>query len=226
MTTTPPAPPATGLRARAGSAVQKVPTKWFVSGGLVVFLAVSAAFGGLNDAVAAPIPELAAGDTHTGAQLSITVERAVLLDGFPEQGILPDEGDRLLVVVATVEDVWHDPASTRNTLGAADNLRPVGVQGLDAASMPLSVAVISDGSEFPDLQPGVPIELAFIWSVDPAALAEGDAIAVDLYDKTYRSDGFITSGERWVDPVVAATVTVPVTDSGDGSGADTGEGEG
>lgn len=218
VTTTPPAPPAPSLRARAGSAAQKVPTKWFVTGGLVLFLAVSAAFGGLNDAVAAPIPALAAGDTHTGAQLSITVERAVLLDGFPEQGILPDEGDRLLVVVATVEDVWRDPASTRTTLGAADNLRPVGVPGLDASSAPQSVAVISDGTEFPDLQPGVPVELAFIWSVDPAALADGDSIAVDLYAKTYQSDGFITSGERWVNPVVVATVTVPVTDSGDGSG--------
>lgn len=199
--------------------MQKVPTKWFVSGGLVIFLAVSAAFGGLNDAAAAPIPQLTAGEPHTGAQLRITVDRAVLLDGFPEQGILPAEGERLLVVVATVEDVWRDPASTRTSIGAADNLRPVGVPGLDASSAPQSVAVISDGAEFPDLQPGVPIELAFIWSIDPSALAEGDSMAIDVYDKTYRSDGFITSGERWVNPVVAATVTVPVSDSGDGSDA-------
>ncbi|GAA2228292.1 hypothetical protein N1031_05450 [Herbiconiux moechotypicola] len=207
--------PGIGTRARALG--DKVPTKWLVSGLFAVFLACSALFGGLETAAVTPPPALAAGEPYSGAQLRIAVERAALIDGFPEQYIEPEtEGNRLLVVVATVENLWRNPASTISNIGAADNLRPVGVAGLDAASEPLTVAVLNDGAEYPELQTGVPIELAFIWEVTPDAVADGDEIAVDVYDKSYRADGFVTSGERWENPVVAATVTLEVADVGAG----------
>jgi hypothetical protein len=205
------------LRARASQASAKVPTKWLVSGVVGLFLVVSAAFGGLNDAAPTPLPALAAGDPFTGAQLRIAVDRAVLIDSFPEQNIVPDDGKRLLVVVATVEDVWTKPVSTIASIGAADNLRPVDVAGIDADTAPRTVAVLSDGSEYPELQPGVPIQLVFIWDVDPEALADGDPVRVDVYDKTYLAEGFVTFGERFDNPVVAAYAELPVDDVGAGT---------
>ncbi|MFB2598073.1 hypothetical protein ACEXQE_09800 [Herbiconiux sp. P17] len=216
MTTPSPATPPSGLRARASAASATVPTKWLVSGVVGLFLVVSAAFGGLDDAVPPPLPALAAGDSFTGAQLRIAVDRVVLIDSFPEQNIVPDDGKRLLVVVATVEDVWTKPVSTIASIGAADNLRPVGVAGIGPDTAPRTVAVLSDGSEYPELQPGVPIQLAFIWDVDPAALADGDPVRVDVYDKAYQAEGFVTFGERFDNPVVAAYAEVPVDDVGAG----------
>ncbi|MCS5720109.1 hypothetical protein N1027_18415 [Herbiconiux sp. CPCC 205763] len=217
MTTPSPATPPSGLRARASAASAKVPTKWLVSGLVGTFLIVSAAFGGLNDAAPTPLPVLAAGDAFTGAQLRIAVDRAVLIDAFPEQNIVPDEGKRLLVVVATVEDVWTKPVSTLASIGAADNLRPVGVTGIAADSAPRTVAVLSDGSQYPELQPGVPIQLAFIWDVDRDALADGDPVRVDVYDKSYQAEGFVTFGERFDNPVVAAYAELPIDDVGAGA---------
>jgi hypothetical protein len=188
-----------------------------VSGVVGLLLVASAAFGGLEAAGAPPVPQVAPGEAVTGEQLRITVERAVLIDAFPEQNIEPEPGNRLLVVIATVENVWTDPVLSIDGQGAADNLRPVGVDGLDASSAPLSVAVISDGTEFPELQPHVPIELAFIWQVGDSAVADGDEVTVDIYDKSYQAEGFITYGERFVDPVVVASTSVAVSDVGAGA---------
>jgi hypothetical protein len=217
VTTPPPAETPSTVRARAAALGDRVPTKWLVTGIAAVFLAGSAAFGGLETAAPAPLPEVEAGEAFTGAELRIAVERVALIDGFPEQYIEPEtEGNRLLVVVATVENVWDTPVSTLSDIGAADNLRPVGVPGLDASSEPLTVAVLDDGSQNPELQPGVPIELAFMWEVAPDAVADGDEIRLDLYDKTYQAEGFVTYGERFIDPFVAAYTTLPVDDVGAG----------
>jgi hypothetical protein len=147
-----------------------VPTRWFVTAGLALFLAASAAFGGLEEADAPPVPQLDVGEAFTGAQLRIAVEDAVLIDAFPEAFITPETGNRLLVIRATVENVWDKPVSTISDIGAADNIRPRGIADMD--DKPLTVAVISDGSPYPSLQPAIPIELAFIWGVPDGAVSE------------------------------------------------------
>jgi hypothetical protein len=187
-----------------------------VTGVFGVFLAASAAFGGLNTVVPPPIPVIEAGEPFTGAQLRIAVERAVLIDGFPENDITPADGNRLLVVVTRVENVWDEPAVTLGDESAAQNVRPTGVAGIDAGTEPLSVAVLSDGAEYPELQPGVPVELAYIWEVAPDALGKGDTIGVDIYDKTFRAEGFVTYGERFENPFVAASTDLTVDDVGAG----------
>jgi hypothetical protein len=100
--------------------------------------------------------------------------------------------------------------------GAQDNLRPVGVAGLDADTPPLSVAVLDDGTEWPELQPGVPVELAYIWQVDDDDLTGGDEVPVDIYDKTYQANGFVTFGGRFDNRFLAATTEVEVADVGAG----------
>lgn len=191
-----------------------MPTKWFFSALLGVFLLGSAAFGGLNDVPAAPTPQVEVGEAFVGAQLSVSVEAAVLIDAFPEASIEPDPGKRLLVIRAIVENVWDYPVETRAGSGAADNIRPRGIKDLDENLK--TVAVISDATKLPRLQPNVPIELAYIWQVPAHQFAADDVLRVDLLDKKYVADGFITYGERFEDPFVAAYTEVGVTDVGAG----------
>jgi len=198
--------------------VAKIPTRWFVGALLALFLAASAAFGGLEEAKTAPIPQLDVGESFTGAQLRVAVEDAVLIDAFPEAYITPQPGNRLLVIRATVENVWNKPVSTYSSIGAADNVRPRGIDGMEGE--PLTVAVISDGSSYPELQPAVPVELAFIWEFPDGAISQSDVLQIDLMDKTYAAGGFVTYGERFEDPFVAASVEASVTDVGAGVGVD------
>ncbi|NQX33235.1 hypothetical protein [Herbiconiux sp. VKM Ac-2851] len=216
MTTTPPAPPQ-GVRARARALGERVPTKYVVTGLTGVVLLATAGFGGLADAPSSPLPVVAAGESVTGAQLRIAVERAVLIDGFPEQSIVPDPGKRLLVLVTEVENLTDVPVSTGNGFGAADNLRPTGVPGLDAGSQPLTVVVLDDAAELAQLQPRVPVELAYVWQVDDGALGAGDPLDVDVYDKSYRAEGFVTYGARYENPFLFARAELEVDDVGAGA---------
>ena len=202
-------------RARALSS--KVPSKWLVTAFVGLFLLGSAAFGGLNTVAADALPEVAAGTPYPGAELTITVSRAVLIDGFPEQGIRPDDGKRFLVVIATFENLWDRPITSYKGIGAADNLRPVGIDGITADSSPDHVVVVSDGTDFPRLQPHVPVELAMMWQVDAAVGVGPGEVQVDIYDKTYAAGGFVTYGARYEDPFVAASATVPLKDVGAGA---------
>jgi hypothetical protein len=209
-----------GWRARAARLSDRVPTRWLVTGSTLVVLAASAAFGGLDDAPAEALPALGPGDPVTGAQLRIAVERARLLDALPEAGLTPDDGNRLLIVVATVEDVWDGPVPTLPGIGAADNLRPLGIPGIDGDADPDAVLLLADGTMSPELQPHVPMELAFVWEV-PAASVRADPgaeLAVEVYDKTYRAEGFVTYGERFEDPFPQARASVPFEDIGAGAG--------
>lgn len=193
-----------------------MPTKWFFSALLGVFLLGSAAFGGLDDVPATPDPRLNVGESFTGAQLKISVEGAVLIDAFPEANIEPDPGKRLLVIRAMVENVWDSPVPTYAGSGAADNIRPNGIKDRDENLK--TVALISDATEYPRLQPNVPVELAYIWQVPARQFAASDVLRVDLLDKTYIAEGFVTYGERFEDPFVAAYTEVDVTDVGAGVG--------
>ncbi|RFA13708.1 hypothetical protein B7R21_07695 [Subtercola boreus] len=206
-------------RSRVTAMSNKVPTKWLVTAVVAVFLAGSAAFGGLNTVAADAQPEVAAGSAYDGAQLDIAVAKAVLIDGFPEQGIRPDEGKRFFVVDVTITNVWDEPVTTYDKIGAADNIRPVGIAGIAADTPPDNVVIVDDGTRSPRLQPNVPVRLAFMWQVDPGTAAGIDSVRINLYDKVYVSGGFVTYGERWNDPFVAAFTTVPLTDVGAGADA-------
>lgn len=80
----------------------------------------------------------------------------------------------------------------------------------------MTVSVISDATEYPRLQPNVPVELAYIWQVPALQFAASDLLRIDVLDKEYVSGGFITFGERFENPFVAAYTEVEVTDVGAG----------
>lgn len=208
------APPAT----RAGrfgwvrAATDRVPTRWFGGVAIAVFLAATAGFGGLATVAAEPIPELAAGDEHVSDQFAITVKRAVLIDELPEAGIDVELWERALVVVISAENRWTEALRTTgdSSLSAALRLPELGDRPPDA------VARFDDTTPSPWLQPGVPAELVVVWAVPGGRYSEGDEISLDLRDARLHTGSFVMAGQSWVDPVVAARVSVPVTDVGAG----------
>lgn len=202
--------------ARLRAATDRVPTKWFATIGTVLFLAATAAFGGLADvpAEAKVLDELSAGETHTSPQLAITVERAVLIDSLSGTGAFPDEekGERLLVLLVEIENRWDRPLATFGSEGVQ---RAVLVEGDGRAADGI---VREDDQTFtPWLQPGVPALLAYSWVVPGDAYSDGEPLRVLLSDATLYQAQLLSSRESWVDPVPSAVVTIPVDDVGAGA---------
>jgi len=203
------------VASRARDLAAKVPTKWILAGSAALVLAASALFGGLNDAPADPIPTLRPGDSSTGTRVELAVDRVVVIDGFPDLYLEPEPGFRYLVVIGTATNVWSSPVpqslSSFGTPQPATVVSPR-IEGLEAVA-PEEVLVFSDATTAGDLQPGVPVQLAYLWQFPAEAIADGDEVTLDLWDETYEGDSLIGFGDRFSDPFVTATLTLPATDS-------------
>ncbi|WEO75796.1 hypothetical protein BJQ94_10400 [Cryobacterium sp. SO2] len=215
---------------RARGLLTRLPTRWLVTGSAAGLLGLSALFGGLDAAPVEAAPVVAVGDSHVGSELTVTVSQALLIDAFPEQLLMPEEGNRLLVVRAVVENTTTEPrrlgtagsvsaTASSTTAGGkkTDTIGLSGVPGVGQNQRPLSILVIDDGSGLVVVQPGVPVELAFVWEVAGDALTAGDPVRVELFDRVFISEGRLTYGGLYDDPVVTATVNVVLDDVGAGA---------
>lgn len=204
--------------ARLRKATDRVPTTWFAAIGTGAFLVATAAFGGLNAVASeeAPLAQLTAGQTHTSAQLDVTVERAALIDRLPGSGVTPDRdaGERLLVVLVRLENRWDRPLSSSSQPGFAQSVR------LKGDPRPAQGVVREDDQTSPLwLQPGVPALLAFTWAVDPDRYADASDVTIVLEDGALVVGQMLYVGEDWGDYAPAAEVTVPLKDVGAGVGS-------
>ena len=206
------------MRQRARTLYDRLPTKWLITGISAVLLGISALLGGLDDVPTVPIPELEVGEPYAALQLTVTPERATLIDGFPEQGVRPADGNRLLVVVATVENTWTDPVRIATLTAEADSLLPVGVDLASEYTAPTTVIVFDDGTQVSTVQPHVPVKLAYIWEVPTGSLTDGDELRVDVLDREYRGEAATYFGDRFSDFHVAGYVTFTLEDVGAGVG--------
>lgn len=194
----------------------RIPTGWFAGMLTAVFLAVTAAFGGLAQAAVPPIPELEPGDTHVNDQFALTVERAVLIDELPEAGITTEPGQRVLAIVLTAENVWNRALPSEGSSGLRAGVRIAELGDEPAAA----IARFDDTTFSPYLQPRVPAELVLTWAIDRGVLADGDEIEVVLRDLTLRKGELVVAGEYWETPITAATMRLDVTDVGAGADAE------
>jgi hypothetical protein len=221
----PPLPPSVRIttRERAGTLFAKLPTKWLITSVGAILLLLSSALGGLEDAPTDPVPLLDAGETATGEQFSVTVTRALLIDALPEQGLTPEGDNRLLVVGATVENRRTKPVRLATAPSKPDSLLPVGVDGITSSTPAMTVAVVNDGAQSSPLQPGVPVDVVYVWEIAADAVAAGDEIRIDVLDRTAEGRGTITYDERFSAPFAIAHVDLTLGDVG--AGADGGDEE-
>lgn len=201
---------------RLRRATDRVPTKWFTAIGTGLFLAVTAAFGGLAPVAAedAPLHRLTAGETHSNAQVDIAVQRAVLIDELRGSGASPDveAGERLLVLLVELTGARDEPVWTFGTDGVQRTIRLAGDER-DA------VGVVREDDQTPNpwLQPDVPALVAFTWTVPGDAYAEGDLLEVVLSVRTIETGQLLFTGEYWSAPAPAAVVSVTIEDAGAGA---------
>jgi hypothetical protein len=133
----------------------------------------------------------------------VTVTGARILDG--EALIKPqNEGDRWLVVLATVE-VSAD--ESRNDMD--DVIRLAGVPGL-RDEKPDYTYLVRDQDPVGHLNPGMAEALAFAWAQSPDAALPTE-IEVQIIGKTRRADS-LTGSIGWFDDAPRSRVTVPVED--------------
>jgi hypothetical protein len=170
---------------------------------VALVLGVSAPFGGLDGVEGPGLPRTAVNTVDHGSPWNVTVTGARLLDG--EALIKPmNEGDRWLVVLATVEVTADE---SRGDMG--DILRLTGVTGL-RDEKPDYVYLVRDDSPVGRLNPGMPEALAYAWAQSPdAPLPAG--IEVRIFGKTRRADS-LTGSIGWFDDAPRSRVAVPVED--------------
>lgn len=199
-------------------AAQRLPSSWITVTAAALFLAATAAFGGLADAPvaeAAPLPQLTAGDTHTNDQFAITFERAVLLDDLSGSGTTPKEGERVLAVVVTMENVTDTALSTASYVPATLAVPGLPTQRVDGSEMPtVSIARMDDATIGPYLQPGVPAQLVLTWPVPADRYVAGDEVPLAISDLRWWEPEllFTGNGGQWRDPVAAARVQLTAED--------------
>lgn len=219
----PPGPPERVSRfSRVRAATDRVPTKWFAAIGTGLFLAATAAFGSLNTVAAAPpapLSTLGPDTTHTSAQSAITVRSAVLIDKLSATRVFPQEGERLLVVLVEIENLWTAPLELGSDDGVAQAVRLAGDE-----RGPGGTVREDDQTDTPLLQPGVPALLAFTWAVPRQRYADGDELTILLRDPSLISGQLLYTGTSWGEYTPAAEVRVPIRDAGAGSGTQTGDG--
>jgi hypothetical protein len=204
------------------AASDRVPTKWFAGIATGLFLAVTAAFGGLATAASPALTELEPGEPHTTDQRSLTVQRAVLIDELPGSGASPEDGERVLVLVTDIENRWTEPlaASDFDSIGNTDGIDGTfAVDGLDDHSR-RGTARLDDATGSPWLQPGVPATIVYAWPVETGRYAEGDELDITLYDTTLTTGSFVLNGQWWDEPVADAVVSVKIEDVGAGADAE------
>lgn len=196
------------------AATDRVPTRWFAGIATGLFLAATAAFGGLATA-APPEPEqLEPGEPHVTAQRSFTVQRAVLIDELPEVGAYPEEGERVLALIVDVENRWDEPIRASDGIGGLSD--SFTVKGVDP-EIPMRSARYDDATGVPWLQPRVPARVVFGWAVDADTFTGDEDLTVTLNDMTEYTGSFVEQGRWWIDPVADAVLTVEIEDLGAGA---------
>jgi len=203
------------------SAAKALPATWVTTGALVLFLGVTALFGGLAAAppVKHHIAQLAPGKALDTGQLEVTVRRAVLIDELPGSGTVPDDGERVLVVTATMKNLTDAPVQSgvfADEQITVDGLPAQRVNGRDEVA---SVARVDDATLSPDIQPGLAVDVAFTWPVPADLLHADDTIDVHLSKLTWFEPKFLSDeAPFWTTPTIkAADMRLAIDDVGAGA---------
>lgn len=200
-------------------ATDRVPTKWFAAIATGLFLAATAAFGGLADVSKPAAASIEIGEPHTTEQVTLEVQDVVLVDDLPELFLDLEEGRRVVVVLVHATNEWTEPQSTTLLESGIRDLIRLDLDGLRDAA-PTAIFRVDDvGYDTTVLQPDLRVPLGFVWSVPAADVSDGDSVRVQVFDQTFSEGQVVWSARLWGDPVLAGTLEIAVTDLGTGEDA-------
>jgi len=189
---------------RIGLKILDAPVRGVVVGVLVLVLALSGLFGGLDrvtpDRGGLPVAQV--GAAQAGAPWTVTVIRSAIFDDLPPLR-LEHEGDLWLQVLATVE-VTDD--ESRNDMREIFTLDIAGL--LDAE--PKYMYLGRDSTLVDYLHPGMPERIGYFWELSGSAPVPTE-LHILVNGKTERVDS-LTGSLAWLDPGPRSELRVPVND--------------
>lgn len=187
-----------------------IPTPWLITACGGVLLATTAAFGGLQEVPAPPIPTVDAGEQYAGSDLQLTVQRVELRTERGNAGVFPDKekNERVLAVIVEAVNTFGTPRRATAPSAASPVVDGIRVEGLEVKG---AVSRADDNGGAVVLQPDVPAQLVLAWVVGPDDLHDGDEVTLTLPDSTHRVGTNVQRGiDSWDDVVVGARLTTTV----------------
>lgn len=165
---------------------------------VVVVLAATALFGGLEDAATA-VTVFEPGEEFSDGQYTLTVDRASLVQEI--DGVLYDKpGTQYLGLVVRIRNDGHTPGNL---------LRTFDLTGFPGTRM-MGAYRLADSTYNTNLGPGLQQETAFFWELPDGAIEPGGSVTLRVWKKKF-SELMVTYGEAWLDSVTDyGRVTVPV----------------
>lgn len=213
---TPVEEPARPGRSRVAERLLNQPLRNLGVGVAAVVLGVTAAFGGLEPSTGTDrLPPVQIGVKTLVAPYEIKINKVIWVDDLPN--LYPTErGNRWLALTATVRNTHETSLYGAAELAASVTLS--GVDGLVRKPEPGAdrvrssyQRVILDNTDLQPVQPGIDYTMVFLFE-QKAASAPPNQVSVQLVGHTWRQDS-IDKTDKWLDPTVIATSTVPMTES-------------
>ncbi len=194
------------------AAIDKVPTKWVSAIGVGLFLAATAAFGGLNEAAEPGTPEVGVDERVLTSNLDMTVTKAFLSDRVVGGASADTEtGERVLAVRLEVTSLYDEPRLVRGLPGFSTTRIVDGPDEVADTSRPGETA-----GRAIMLQPGVRDEIILSWTVDGDAYRAGDEVRIALSNPQPYRGQFLDTEMHWSDGGTSAFVTATLVDVGEG----------
>ncbi|WP_157550894.1 hypothetical protein [Microbacterium sp. Root553] len=217
--TAPPVLSARAIIARWGRAILDVPRGiWIAASTATAVLLVVGVTGGFTRATVHP-PELGVGDEARMSTYAITVLGAEVATEIESEYLSADPGEKLLVMTTRMENLTDAPIGVGTTADRtkANFINTAGpLLELADATATDSVSVWrADGSAGQViLQPGVPSQVTFAWTVPEEALSDGE-VSLDVHEAEVRRGTVILSSNAvsWRAAEVGARITVAAEDA-------------
>ncbi|OCG74805.1 hypothetical protein [Microbacterium sediminis] len=209
----PSAPARRSARVLARAAASKLPTRYLTAILTGLFLAATAAFGGLNDAPPEAAPEpvvIATDEAHSTGRYTITFRGAYLADFWEDSGVYPEEGQRSIVLLAEV--VCDGPTS----MTTSDFIASLSGDALPVdeyfGGADTTIVRADDHLVSPTMPPHVTVPLVFGWEVPADAYTAGDTIELTLRGERREETSFLGHATFWNETGEDATVRLVLED--------------
>jgi hypothetical protein len=149
-----------------------------VVAGAVAIVGIVAALGGFNEVPIAKLPQVEIGEQFAGNEVSLQVDDIHLSRTAPVTGYDAPDGEIYLVVEATIENTTDQPNIFFNRA-----LRVLVEGAVGSTDSPDNVVDLRTGDGVSFLQPGLPVEVAYLWSVDERQVDAGDEIFLGIFER-------------------------------------------
>jgi hypothetical protein len=175
---------------------------------VLLIVGVTWALGGFDEVVPAEqdVVPVAVGEEVNGGPWLVTIESAEVGYNLRGETDFSDDPTLVLQVNARIEIIDQ---RTRSVFGLDPPLELQDVPGVQPGQP--TTRSLRDNSTVTDLQPGLPVRIAYLWRLEPnTPVPDEVTVVVNILERRYESWRF--SGTVGEFPIQAAAVTVPVQD--------------